>query len=484
MEPLPRGGKFEFANEIFGGSIPKNFIPAVEKGIVETAANGYLAGFPMVDFKVTVYDGSYHDVDSSELAFKLAARKAFKAAMQQAKPALLEPVMNVEMQAPVEYAGDLMGDLNGRRGRISGMDTKGSTQIIRAQVPMSRDAELSERSDFHDAGPRVLHDGVRSLRLRPAAAGGQDHRRGQGRQDRRRRGRRVAPVPRIVSLIASATEIVDALGEFGNLVGRSHECDFPEAVARLPVCTRPAIPVSGDSREIDRLVKDRLREAVSVYRGLPGCSGALAAHPHHHADAVRSLRRQPEGCRSGVGGEDSLRARKLVPLHPNCLADVWDDIRRVARALDIAGRGETAIDELKARMSAISRRALAQSHRPTVACIEWFEPLMAAGNWVPELVEMAGGVNLFGEAGKHSPWMSWEQLVEADPEVIVVMPCGWDKARTEPEMHWLTDRPEWPSLRAVRNRRVHLTDGNQYFNRPGPRLVESLDILAAILHPI
>src|SRR6266550_3146516 len=137
MEPLPRGANFQFANEVFGGAIPKNYIPAVEKGIIETAANGFLAGFPMVDFKVTVYDGSYHDVDSSELAFKLAARKAFKAAMLEAKPALLEPVMNVEIQAPVEYAGDLMGDLNGRRGRISGMDTKGSTQIVKAQVPMA-----------------------------------------------------------------------------------------------------------------------------------------------------------------------------------------------------------------------------------------------------------------------------------------------------------------------------------------------------------
>ncbi len=137
MMPLERGANFEFVNEIFGGAIPKNFIPAVEKGILEAATNGFLAGYPMVDFKVVLYDGSYHDVDSSELAFKLAARKAFKAAMQQAKPALLEPIMNVEIQAPVEYAGDLMGDLNGRRGRISGMDTKGSTQFIRAQVPMA-----------------------------------------------------------------------------------------------------------------------------------------------------------------------------------------------------------------------------------------------------------------------------------------------------------------------------------------------------------
>ena len=146
MEPLPRGAKFEFVNDIFGGSIPKNYIPAVEKGIVETAEKGYLAGFPMVDFKVTVYDGSYHDVDSSELAFKLAARKAFRAAMQTAKPALLEPIMNVEVQAPVEYAGDLMGDLNGRRGRIAGMDTQGGTQIIRAQVPMAE--MLSYQSDL------------------------------------------------------------------------------------------------------------------------------------------------------------------------------------------------------------------------------------------------------------------------------------------------------------------------------------------------
>jgi elongation factor G len=146
MEPLPRGGGFEFANAVFGGSIPKNYIPAVEKGILETSERGFLAGYPMVDFKVTVYDGSYHDVDSSELAFKLAARKAFRAAMQTAKPTLLEPVMTVEIQAPVEYAGDLMGDLNSRRGRISGMETQGSTQILRALVPMAE--MLSYQSDL------------------------------------------------------------------------------------------------------------------------------------------------------------------------------------------------------------------------------------------------------------------------------------------------------------------------------------------------
>lgn len=137
LEPLQRGEKFQFVNDIFGGAIPKQYIPAIEKGIVEAAEQGFLAGYPVTDFKVTVYDGSYHDVDSSEMAFKLAGRKAFRAAMQQAKPALLEPVMRVEVECPAEFGGDLMSDFNGRRGRVAGMDLKGNTQIIKAQVPMA-----------------------------------------------------------------------------------------------------------------------------------------------------------------------------------------------------------------------------------------------------------------------------------------------------------------------------------------------------------
>lgn len=137
VSPLERGAEFEFVDEIFGGAIPKTYIPAVEKGILESAARGYLAGYPVVDFKVVLYDGSYHDVDSSELAFKLAGSKAFKLAMAAARPALLEPIMKVEVVAPMEFAGDLMGDLNSRRGRIQGMDTKGSVQLIHADVPMA-----------------------------------------------------------------------------------------------------------------------------------------------------------------------------------------------------------------------------------------------------------------------------------------------------------------------------------------------------------
>ncbi len=137
MEPLPRGGGFEFASEVFGGAIPRNFIPAIEKGIVESAARGYLAGYPVVDFKATVYDGSYHDVDSNEMSFKMAGRIAFRKAMETAKPCLLEPIMKVEIEAPDEFAGTLMGDLNSRRGRVQGTDSKGRTTVINAQVPMA-----------------------------------------------------------------------------------------------------------------------------------------------------------------------------------------------------------------------------------------------------------------------------------------------------------------------------------------------------------
>jgi elongation factor G len=137
VEPLQRGEKFQFVNEIFGGAIPRQYVPAVEKGIIEAAEQGFLAGYPVTDFKVTVYDGSYHDVDSSEMAFKLAGRKAFRAAMQQARPALLEPIMRVDVETPIDFAGDLMSDFNGRRGRVAGMDLKGEMQSIRAMVPMS-----------------------------------------------------------------------------------------------------------------------------------------------------------------------------------------------------------------------------------------------------------------------------------------------------------------------------------------------------------
>jgi iron complex transport system substrate-binding protein len=287
---------------------------------------------------------------------------------------------------------------------------------------------------------------------------------------------------RIVSLIASASEIVASLGLSECQVGRSHECDFPPEILALPICTSPAFPVDGSSSEIDQQVKQRLADALSVYEVSRHVLDAL--RPTHVITQTQ--------CRvCAVSLEDVERALtgwvtsrpKLVALEPNALADVWTDIRRVGAACGAAERGDEAVAELQRRMRDISARALEQASRPRVACIEWHEPLMAAGNWVPELVEMAGALNLFGQAGLHSPWMSWQELAAADPDVIISMPCGFDLARTAAEMYWLTGRPEWPKLRAVQAGQVYLADGNQYFNRPGPRLVESLQILAEILHP-
>jgi iron complex transport system substrate-binding protein len=284
---------------------------------------------------------------------------------------------------------------------------------------------------------------------------------------------------RIVSLISSATEIVDALGEFDSLVGRSHECDFPAGVEKLPCCTQPTFDVSGSSLEIDQLVKHRLSNALSIYDVFDAV--LLELQPTHILTQT-----QCEVCAVSLKDVERSVASRLaskpaiVSLQPNCLADIWDDIRRVAGSLGIESRGEQVITSLQDRMREISGQATRK--KPRVACIEWLSPLMAAGNWVPELVEMAGGVNLFGEAGKHSPWMTWEELVTADPDVLVAMPCGFDEARTRQEMYWVTDRPEFAELKASKAGLVFPVDGNQYFNRPGPRVVESLAILAGLFN--
>ncbi len=289
-------------------------------------------------------------------------------------------------------------------------------------------------------------------------------------------------MPRIVSLISSATEVVHALGQTASQVGRSHECDFPAEIAALPVCTKPTIDIHADSREIDRAVKDRVRNALSVYEVFDDVLERL--QPTHIITQT-----QCEVCAVSLRDvERSVASRlasrpKIVSLTPNSLADVWDDIRRVAGAIGIAQHGETVVAALQARMCAISGKARAAKDRPRVALIEWIEPLMATGNWMPALVEMAGGVNLLGEPDKHSGYISWEQVAASDPDVIIVCPCGFDIARAESEMYWLTRRPEWRNLRAVVNGRVYLADGNQYFNRPGPRLVETLQILAETVHP-
>jgi iron complex transport system substrate-binding protein len=288
----------------------------------------------------------------------------------------------------------------------------------------------------------------------------------------------------IISLIPSATEIVWGLGLGDYLVGRSHECDYPPAVKTLPICTAPKFDPQGTSGEIHQRVTDLLTSTLSVYRVDTAMLAAL--QPTHIITQA-----QCEVCAVSLGDVEAAVAEftqsqpQLISLSPNRLADVWADIHRVGTIL-LGESGRTQVESvlagLQERVSICADRT-AHLSPPTVACIEWTDPLMAAGNWVPELVTLAGGKSLFGKVGHHSPWMSWDELMTADPEVIVIMPCGYDLAATRRESGALAQHPQWANLKAVQTRRVYITDGNQYFNRPGSRLVDSLEILAEIFHP-
>ncbi len=287
---------------------------------------------------------------------------------------------------------------------------------------------------------------------------------------------------RLLPLLSSGTEIVHALGLGRFQVGRSHECDYPASVADLPVCTKPAIVVSGSSPEIDRLVKERVASALSVYDVDSKLIASL--EPTHIITQT-----QCEVCAVSLADVERAVQKEtgtqadVIALEPYALADVWRDIQRIADACGHARQGRELIANLQTRVQSIVRRASRAATRPTVAAIEWLEPLMAGGNWVPELIEMAGGRNLFGIAGQHSPWMTWNQVIEANPDVIVALPCGFDLMRTRAEMHWLTERSRWKQLSAVISGRVFICDGNQFMNRPGPRLVESLQAFGEMLHP-
>ena len=288
------------------------------------------------------------------------------------------------------------------------------------------------------------------------------------------------PELRIVSLIASATEIVHELGLSPFLVGRSHECDFPPGVEALPCCTKPRFDCTGSSRDIDTRVKQTLANAISVYKVFDDVLEAL--QPTHILTQT-----QCEVCavslkdlQVSVAGRLASRPR-IVALDATSIAGIWEDMRRVAR--ETAVDPEPALQRLQDRMRRITEHCHRDTVVPRVACIEWLDPLMAAGNWVPELVQAANGSNLFGEAGLHSPWMNWDELIRLDPDVMVIMPCGFGIKRTRFEMKGWEAREDYLDLRAVREGSVILADGNPYFNRPGPRIVDSLQILAEILHP-
>ena len=285
---------------------------------------------------------------------------------------------------------------------------------------------------------------------------------------------------RVLSLLSSTTEIIYALGCGDRLVGRSHECDYPAEVSELPICTIPKFNVDGTSREVDDEVKSLVQSALSIYYINEKLLKELKPD-------IIFTQSQCEVCAVSVSDvENALKnitglSSRVISVEPNSIEDIFNDILNIAEILNVRKKGKELIDLIKAKIDN-TEKMVHQRSSPSIAAIEWIDPLMAAGNWVPQLIRVAGGKNLFGEAGKHSPWMKYNDLVEQDPEIIIVMPCGYDIKKSLIEIKTLESKKGWGSLKAVINRNVYITDGNQFFNRPGPRIIESLEILLEIIH--
>jgi iron complex transport system substrate-binding protein len=290
---------------------------------------------------------------------------------------------------------------------------------------------------------------------------------------------------KIASLISSATEILYALGLADSLVAVSHECDYPAAALSKPRVTRSHVDSAATSNEIDQQVKTLTQNSLAMYEidvdrladlkpDLIITQAQCDVCAVRYQDVVDAVAQRPE-----------LRETKVIALNPQSLADVLADIERIGQATDRVDEAQQFRDRLQARINAIHKQTatLSRDQRLKVACIEWIEPLMLSGNWMPEIVELAGGRHELTEVGRHSPYVSWQDLVKYDPELIVVMPCGFDLPRTLQELPTLVNQPDWRQLAAIRAKRVYAVDGNAYFNRSGPRLVDSLEILSHLAHP-
>lgn len=287
---------------------------------------------------------------------------------------------------------------------------------------------------------------------------------------------------RIVSLLPSATETVAALGLTDYLVGRSHECDYPSQVQSLPVCTEARLNPQKSSAGIDEEVQELMKSALSIYQIKTQVIEEL--QPTHiitqdQCDACAVSMAQVQ---ETVGQLISTQP-EIISLQGNVLTEIWADLKRVAERLGVDS--QQALAALQSRVSACTRLTdeIPAENRPRVATIEWIDPLMSGGNWLPELIKLAGGTPVLDETGSRSRYLTWEELHNADPDVIIIMPCGFDLERTRTEAQILGERQEWSQLKAVQNNQVYIADGNAYFNRPGPRLVDSMEILAEILYP-
>ncbi len=287
---------------------------------------------------------------------------------------------------------------------------------------------------------------------------------------------------RVASLLPSATEIVCAVGARDELVGVSHECDHPRGVENLAVLTRPRRELPRASGAVDRAVREILQDALAVYE--IDLERLREARPEVVVtqDLCDVCAVSLDDVRSALAELSELDA-EVVSLRPMRLADVWEDVRRVGRALGRAERGEEVAAGLERGVAQLGARAAALGSRPSVLTIEWLDPVMIGGTWMPELVTLAGGTPMVTQPGQHAPTLTHAELAALDPDVVLIKPCGFDLERTAGELQLLRTSLPWDQWTAVATGRVHLADGNAFFNRPGPRLVESLEILAACVHP-
>jgi len=285
---------------------------------------------------------------------------------------------------------------------------------------------------------------------------------------------------RIASLLASGTEITAMLGRAADLVGISHECDYPPSIRHLPVLTRSHINYHARSDLIHLEVQERVRLALSLY----DVNNALVAELQPD---VIITQEQCDVC--AVTFDDVKEAIctmlqkevKIVSLNPTSLSEIFEDVRRVARAID--ADPEPLLATMRESIERVESVTHAIEPKPRVAIVEWIDPIFVGANWMPALIELAGGVPVFGKDGEKSFVIESADLLRENPDIIIVAPCGFKLAQTKQDLHLLTSKPEWQRLRAVQNQRVYLCDGNAYFNRSTPRLLtECLPLLAGLIH--
>ena len=287
---------------------------------------------------------------------------------------------------------------------------------------------------------------------------------------------------KIVSLLASTTEIICALGLKENLVGISHECDNPEFILNLPRCSSPKIDINQKSKDIDIAVENNVMDGLSIYKIDNEVLKSLKPDLIFTQDMCKVCAINPSDLTEFLK-EITNQNVKIVSYSPNSLNEIINEIKQIGEILECKDASLALITDLKIRIKTFREENLKRKFNPKVAFIEWIDPIYFGGNWMPELIELAGGTPVFGQSGFHSSIISFEEIINSDPDCILIAPCGFDIERTLKELDPFVSRPEWKFLKAVRKNMVFVLDGNRYFNRPGMSIINSIEMIAEIIHP-